>query len=108
MSTRNGKREESRKTTIGSCGTLECGCTPVRTCYINSKEEFHRYDSPAIIGRDGKKEYCQHGKLHNFMGPAITAKAKKETRWFVKGEEFTCEEFEAIASHKFNEMKGWY
>jgi len=51
--------------------------------WLNSKNERHRDDGPAIEWIDGTKQWWINGQLHREDGPAIEwAGGKKE--WYIK------------------------
>ena len=39
--------------------------------YLNSNNELHRIDGPAVIFPDGEVLWCVNGRLHREDGPAI-------------------------------------
>lgn len=52
--------------------------------YKDSNGEYHHPTGPAIIHRDGTKEWFIHGVRHRVGGPAIQFSDGTES-WFVKG-----------------------
>jgi hypothetical protein len=57
------------------------------TAYKNEKGQFHREDGPAIIYKDGSRQWWNNGYLHRIDGPAVidTQDAYEYTEWRING-----------------------
>ena len=64
----------------------------------NEKKQLHFEGGPAIIYKDGYKEYYKNNKLHNESGPAIlNPKAEDENEreeYYIKGKQLTKQQFD--------------
>ena len=56
-------------------------------------EIFHNPYGPAVIYKNGHKEYCIEGKLHRLDGPAMIFPYGEEQYW-INHEQLSKEEFE--------------
>ena len=61
----------------------------------NKKGKYHRENGPAVICKDGTKEWYLNGIRHNLNGPAVIYSNGFKEYW-IDGEEFTKEQFEEI------------
>ena len=71
--------------------------------WYNSYDELHREDGPAAIWYEGTKQWFRDGLLHRQDGPAIIYSPmfqqlrKTKIRWFLKGNEYTFDNFVIVA-----------
>lgn len=52
-----------------------------------SRETFHCEDGPAVLYRDGSREWLVYGKTHRIDGPAIMRK-DQELSWCIDGKRY--------------------
>lgn len=58
----------------------------IRTIYVDSLGQLHREDGPAVIEKNGHKEWYKNGKRHREDGPAREwSNGQKE--WYINGKE---------------------
>ena len=91
--------------------------------YIKGTEILHREDGPAVIYKDGRKEWYMNGQLHRVGGPAIETEygskfwifynkihrvdgpavisSNGKLEWWLNGKPYTKEEwFEALTEEQ--------
>ena len=56
--------------------------------YYNDAGQLHRVDGPAVVWRDGGKEWYQNGLRHREDGPAVVWKSG-HTEWWLNGKKYT-------------------
>ena len=62
--------------------------------YYNDAGQLHRVDDPAVVWRDGGKEWWQNGQRHRIDGPAVEyADGGKE--WWINGKSYTKQDYQA-------------
>ena len=62
--------------------------------YVNDEGQPHRLDGPAWEWASGHRSWWENGERHRLDGPAIESKEGGEKKWYVRGKEYSKEEFE--------------
>lgn len=68
-------------------GNLPAFESKKETIWYNPKGQKHKEDGPAIVRKDGSKEWWQNGLLHRANGPAITDKHGQK-KYYYQGQHF--------------------